>query len=1776
MASLAPAEKAPAGKPLKVGSPHDPAEREADRIADILTAPEEPAMPVCAACAAGGAPCAACGGGGGGVLRRQLAGAGEGGSGGEMVAPPSVHRVLSEPGAPLPAGIRGRFERRLGADLGGVRVHRGREADQAAASLGARAFTLGQRVVFGSGSDPLSSSSGMGLLGHELAHTQQVEASSTVRRDDMPDQPRAAGTRGGGVSSEAATPSTVVAAAVMEIAEALRQGDVSGVVAPLRSRGVGEIGDIRRAVHTQTEVWLEQWLVARQRLGESIDLALRLSTGAALLLPAGAVLGQAVSLVQQGSSNSRSRATAEEGIRLLWPALPLIERLEVYDEGFREIEQAQIEVIRSASAAQRTAATTAANSARLNRVLEHLNPKEEFDARVLLDPSWTYDAAERLLRRAPGIISDEEDAVFDALITLRPELRRRFFNQHSLALVRLFSVQRFRLVAALVRGSEAEALIIRLRLATEGRIDDQEAIQAVVDRAVALLMERRDLRSALVSTSLPATERGRSEARLRELDDLDRLLSFQRRQGGALAAGSFMGLLAEARGHHEPFGADLDQVAAFVPTEQARDFAFEAAKQRILLMAGDADAISAIIRGVHAPPVEVPADASPIQREGTQHRADLALRQNLLKDNAVREATRGFIGTERIRLEVALRADRFDAVVAQLNTAYNSARFGEFFRLVITIARRPDWRFRFQASRAELWGVYAWVQGTHRRLMERILASPERLPIDALLSYSGDVELLGTILAELDEPQRSRLRRGYVLSREAAPVGPRIREDVDAMDAYRRFEQQVLASQTTLGMAVDRAGIEAVLDAALAAEPTSDEFSSAAGRYRAAALLHHRINAREALRRGASAHFSETDETMLAAAREFQAHWLALGERRTLSTFEYAAFLTLYQRFESRSAGFTAASNAIGEMAGMVAATVAGVLVVAATGGAATPGVIALAAAAGGGSRVVTREMFGDDYYTALSDEGARDALLGGIDAALAVMGASLAARATESLGLGGRALAASAARTAGSVAEQASQSLSRRVLAGAVENAIDGVLSGSVSEAVGAMTDPRAWRRGIYQGLVRVGEAALMGGLMGLAGGAVIGAALPLADHGIRRGLDAVAARRIETSLAGAGLTSSLDAARAAARAGDAARVDRLWADLGAHLGPEDAQLLRRQLLADLEVALGHPRLTGAEPAPRPAEMLSLPAGRRSMAGTSGGERGPSITAEPLRPAATVAEAHDRAVAETLHSGMGVRPPPLPARAGAAPIAEGTVVARDIATLPEARRIFDESSARAPGREVAIWRNRRTGAYAVTVGNEGGVSSPAGAFGEWAGVQHIHPNRGNVLTYRNPAPRDVDNALVTASLDQRPHTEFIEHRLPNGGRTYTAYTAHPDGRITIEFERPDGTRHTQPFASLSDYQADWGSRTRGVSADPTNPEYRDLMRDIDEFYSGRRSGGASMSGTAPERSPTGGEAEGVIAGVGGRRGGVEPEPSFRGPTRVSSEPPFDYRVRRFNDISELPRNLDGTIAPLPEGVVYTFPDGTRVWRENDFTRHDTVVSRGVGRRETELEFLSAGEHGRPEVAGMERAHTLGQGTGFESPFGILMAPAEVNQIIQNNGIEELLRGFRDAARGGERFHLSTLTQAHWGISRLAEVRYRVSVSRGGGSPEFLFEYRITVGRDAPFRVEHGLANITESPDLSNYFDLVDVPARLRARFAMRARGGTAPIVHAENWASIEPLIDTPVATAVLPPGYTRFRGSAGSWVIRRRDPNDLRFQRLTVRPGPGGEPVIAVWRPFE
>ncbi|MCC6994770.1 MAG: DUF4157 domain-containing protein [Deltaproteobacteria bacterium] len=89
-----------------------------------------------------------------------------------------VQRAQGSGGVELPEGLRGRFERSLGADLGGVRVHTGAASADAAARGGARAYALGQDVHFGAGEYTPGTSGGDQLIAHEVAHTVQQGGSA--------------------------------------------------------------------------------------------------------------------------------------------------------------------------------------------------------------------------------------------------------------------------------------------------------------------------------------------------------------------------------------------------------------------------------------------------------------------------------------------------------------------------------------------------------------------------------------------------------------------------------------------------------------------------------------------------------------------------------------------------------------------------------------------------------------------------------------------------------------------------------------------------------------------------------------------------------------------------------------------------------------------------------------------------------------------------------------------------------------------------------------------------------------------------------------------------------------------------------------------------------------------------------------------------------------------------------------------------------------------------------------------------------------------------------------------------------------------------------------------------------------------------------------------------------------------------------------------------------------------------------------------------------------
>ncbi|MCU0944875.1 MAG: DUF4157 domain-containing protein [Rubritepida sp.] len=142
------ARKAPA-PPVRVGGRHEAAEQEADGLARRLVEP-------------------------GAALGLGPRAAPFGGSPGALPLPA---------GAPLPGALRARFEERLGAPLGGLRLHRGAEAAGAARAVGARAFHFAGNIVLGEHAPAPETAAGERLLAHEVAHALQPDAGRVLRRD---------------------------------------------------------------------------------------------------------------------------------------------------------------------------------------------------------------------------------------------------------------------------------------------------------------------------------------------------------------------------------------------------------------------------------------------------------------------------------------------------------------------------------------------------------------------------------------------------------------------------------------------------------------------------------------------------------------------------------------------------------------------------------------------------------------------------------------------------------------------------------------------------------------------------------------------------------------------------------------------------------------------------------------------------------------------------------------------------------------------------------------------------------------------------------------------------------------------------------------------------------------------------------------------------------------------------------------------------------------------------------------------------------------------------------------------------------------------------------------------------------------------------------------------------------------------------------------------------------------------------------------------------------
>lgn len=165
---------------LRVGPTNHPLEREADRVADQMT---QEASPATLARSATRSPDAI------------------------ATAPQVALDAATREGRPLDAGLRNLFEPRFGASFEDVRIHEDVEAEKAVDSVGARAYTLGNHLVFGAGEYAPNTARGRHTLAHELTHVVQQAQGLHTRLARQTDPPAAVPTAGVTPTSTPSPPS---------------------------------------------------------------------------------------------------------------------------------------------------------------------------------------------------------------------------------------------------------------------------------------------------------------------------------------------------------------------------------------------------------------------------------------------------------------------------------------------------------------------------------------------------------------------------------------------------------------------------------------------------------------------------------------------------------------------------------------------------------------------------------------------------------------------------------------------------------------------------------------------------------------------------------------------------------------------------------------------------------------------------------------------------------------------------------------------------------------------------------------------------------------------------------------------------------------------------------------------------------------------------------------------------------------------------------------------------------------------------------------------------------------------------------------------------------------------------------------------------------------------------------------------------------------------------------------------------------------------------------
>jgi hypothetical protein len=169
--------------------------------------------------------------------------------------------------------------------------------------------------------------------------------------------------------------------------------------------------------------------------------------------------------------------------------------------------------------------------------------------------------------------------------------------------------------------------------------------------------------------------------------------------------------------------------------------------------------------------------------------------------------------------------------------------------------------------------------------------------------------------------------------------------------------------------------------------------------------------------------------------------------------------------------------------------------------------------------------------------------------------------------------------------------------------------------------------------------------------------------------------------------------------------------------------------------------------------------------------------------------------------------------------------------------------------------------------------------------------------------------------------------------------------------------------------------------------------------------------------------------------------------------------------------HIRGAVNPTYDGDGYVI----NAWPPDRVVIEAVIGAPAAKRKNFEKVLETPGRAGLP---GYQRAHLLGAGYGVESPLGILYAPTEVNQRIQEKSLDTFIRAMYTQKYPGAVFTLRAEAVAHPVTARqpvanlLSRFVYTL-YGQGPGEPERteIFQFRIIVNADVTnpqFEVQSG------------------------------------------------------------------------------------------------------------